>query len=93
MELAIQIFHCDFIRDIFGPLPFRPVVLDPRWRTSTVIDLATAIYEEIAFDRLPILSDALMDAGCDSDEMIKHCRSDWPHVRGCWVVDLCLGRV
>lgn len=79
------------LRDIFGD-PFRPVTLDPRWRTSTVVDLAQAIYDEHAFDRMPILADALMDAGCDSDEMILHCRGDGPHVRGCWVVDLILGK-
>jgi hypothetical protein len=44
------------------------------------------------FERLPILADALMDAGCDSEEVIDHCRSDGPHVRGCWVVDLLTGR-
>ncbi|MCE9531608.1 MAG: hypothetical protein K8T89_10870 [Planctomycetes bacterium] len=81
-----QIISC-----IFGN-PFRPVTIDPRWLTSTVVDLAAAIYEEHAFDRLPILADALMDAGCDSDEIIHHCRGDGPHVRGCWVVDLLLGK-
>jgi hypothetical protein len=67
-------------------------MIDPRWLTSTVVDLARAIYQERAFDRLPVLADALADAGCDSEEIIAHCRSDGPHVRGCWVVDLLLGR-
>ena len=79
------------LRDIFGN-PFRPITLDPRWLTSTVVDLAQAIYNERAFDRMPILSDALMDAGCDSEDIILHCRGDGPHVRGCWVVDLLLGK-
>jgi hypothetical protein len=79
------------LRDIFGN-PFRPITLDPRWLTSTVLDLARLIYDERAFDRLPILADALMDAGCDSEELLKHCRSEGPHVRGCWVVDLILGK-
>jgi hypothetical protein len=77
--------------DIFGN-PFRPVVLDPRWQTSTVLDLARLIYEERAFDRLPILADALMDAGCDNDDILAHCRGNGPHVRGCWVIDLILGK-
>ena len=81
--------HCNLLRDIFGN-PFRPVTIDPRWLTSTVIDLADVIYAERAFDRLPILADALMDAGCDSEEIINHCRGPGPHVRGCWVVDLLL---
>jgi len=67
------------------------IQLDPRWLTSTVVDLATAIKETHAFDRLPVLADALMDAGCDSDEIITHCRGEGPHCRSCWVVDLLLG--
>lgn len=82
---------CETMRDIFGN-PFRPVRLDLRWRTSTVIDLARGIYDERAFERLPILADALQDAGCDEEAIIRHCRSDGPHVRGCWVVDLLLGK-
>jgi len=79
------------LRDIFGN-PFRPIAIDPRWLTSTVVDLASAIYQEKAFDRMPILADALMDAGCDNEEIIAHCRGEGPHVRGCWAVDLLLGK-
>ena len=81
----------DVIRDIFGN-PFRPVTADPAWLTSDVVALATSIYAEKAFDRLPILADALQDAGCDNADVLDHCRSDGPHVRGCWVVDLLLGK-
>jgi hypothetical protein len=77
------------VREIFGN-PFRPVLLDPRWQTSTVVDLARAIYDGRAFDRMPILGDALMDAGCDNENTIAHCRSSGPHVRGCWLVDFVL---
>jgi hypothetical protein len=83
--------QCFLLRDICGD-PFHPVTLDPRWQTSTVIDLGKAMYDERAFDRMPILADALMDAGCDSEEIIAHCRSEGPHVRGCWVVDLLLAK-
>jgi hypothetical protein len=79
------------LRDIFGN-PFRPVTLDPRWLTSSVLDLARVIYDERAFERMPVLADALMDAGCDNDHILVHCRGDSPHVRGCWVVDLLLGK-
>ncbi len=72
--------------------PFRPVTLDPRWLTSTVVDLAQAIYDERAFDRMPILADALTDARCNNEDIIVHCRSEGPHVRGCWIVDLVLGK-
>lgn len=77
-------------RDIFGN-PFRPIAFDPRWRTSTVVDLARTFYDDRAYELLPILADALMDAGCDSEEVIAHCGGG-PHVRGCWVVDGLLGR-
>ena len=58
------------------------MTLDPRWLSATVLDLARTIYDERAFERLPILADALMDAGCDSEEIVNHCRSDLqlPHV-------------
>jgi hypothetical protein len=81
----------DLLRDIFGN-PFRPVSVEPSWLTSTVVALAEGIYQERAFDRLPILADALMDAGCDNADVLGHCRGDGPHVRGCWVVDMLTGR-
>jgi len=65
--------------------------VDP-WLTPTVIALAQAIYDEQAFDRMPVLADALEDAGCANAEILGHCRSPCPHVRGCWVVDLLLKR-
>jgi hypothetical protein len=77
--------------DIFGDA-FRPVVFDPRWRTSDVVGLARAIYDDKAFERMPTLADALLDAGCDEEQVISHCRSDGPHVGGCWAVDLILGK-
>lgn len=79
------------LRDIFGN-PFCPVTVDPIWLTSTVTSLTAVIYAERAFDRMPILADALEDAGCDNIDILSHCRGDGPHVRGCWVVDLLLGK-
>lgn len=84
--------YCDLTRCVFGN-PFRPVELDRRWLTSTVVALSRSVYADRAFDRLPILADALQDAGCDSDSVLSHCRGDGPHTRGCWVVDLLLGKV
>ena len=81
----------DLIRDIFGN-PFRPVVFADSWRSETAVALASAIYADRAFDRLPILADALEEAGCDVPEVLTHCRGPGPHVRGCWVVDLVLGK-
>lgn len=81
-----------FLRDIFGN-PFRPITLNPAWFTPTVLVLANGIYEERAFDRMPILADALQDADCDNDDILKHCRQPSEHVRGCWVVDLLLNKM
>lgn len=81
----------NMLREVFGN-PFRPVVPDPTWLTSDVLLLVRGIYDERAFDRMPILADALQDAGCDNEEVLSHCRGTGPHVRGCWVVDLLLGK-
>jgi hypothetical protein len=83
--------QCELLRDIFGN-PFRQVAFDPRWRSGNTIELGAAICKEKAFERMPILADALMDAGCDDAVILDHCRADTPHVRGCWVVDLVLAR-
>ena len=81
---------CEQFRCVAGN-PFRPVAFDPAWRTETVVALATAIYAERAFDRMPILADALEEAGCDHVDILTHCRGPGPHVCGCWVVDAVLG--
>jgi hypothetical protein len=62
------------------------------WNDGAIYKLAKAIYEERAFDRMPILGNALEDAGCDNADILNHCRAPGPHVRGCWVVDLLLGK-
>jgi hypothetical protein len=86
-----EVRQAELLRDIFGN-PFRPVAFDPRWRSADAVGLARGLYEERAFDRLPLLVDALMDAGCADEQVIGHCRGEGPHVRGCWVVDLVLGK-
>ncbi len=80
------------IADIVGD-PFRTVSVEPSWLASTVVQFAAGVYADRAFDRLPILADALEEAGCDNADMLSHCRGPGPHVRGCWVVDLLLGKV
>ena len=77
------------LRDVFGN-PFRPVPLDPAWRTSDAVALARAMYESRDFAAMPILADALQDAGCEDGAILSHCRGPGPHVRGCFVVDLLL---
>jgi hypothetical protein len=92
------------VRCVFGN-PFQP--LPPKkgkkkwkeslrfwleWNAGAVLALAQAIYNDRAFDRLPILADALEDAGCTEQSILEHCRGGGEHVRGCWVVDLLTGR-
>ncbi|WP_239465732.1 hypothetical protein [Gemmata sp. SH-PL17] len=79
------------LRDIFGN-PFRPVAFSSAWRTPTVLALAAQVYESRDFSAVPILADALQDAGCDNADILDHCRGTGAHVRGCWVVDLVLGK-
>jgi hypothetical protein len=92
---AERIGQSGLLRDITGN-PFRPVTADiPAWLArsgGTIINLARAIYEDRAFDRLPLLADALEDAGCTDADLLAHCRGPGPHFRGCWAVDLILGK-
>jgi hypothetical protein len=82
----------DIVRDIFGN-PFRPVAFAPAWRTDTAVTLARTMYESRDFGAMPILADALQDAGCDNPDILAHCRDTAQvHVRGCWVCDLVLGK-
>jgi hypothetical protein len=86
------------LRDIVGN-PFRPASVSPAWRTPQVVALAQAAYDQRALPsghldiaRLAVLADALEDAGCDNAELLGHLRGEGPHVRGCWAVDLLMGR-
>jgi hypothetical protein len=85
--------QCGLLRDIIAP----PIcaAIQGAWVSSngaTVRGLAEAIYEERAFDRLPILADALEDAGCSDDALLGHLRGPGLHVRGCWPLDLVLAK-
>ncbi|MBP3956655.1 hypothetical protein J8F10_15380 [Gemmata sp. G18] len=83
---------CALLRDIFGN-PFRPVKVNKRWHTGTAVSLARGMYESRDFSAMPILADALQDAGCDNDDILTHCRDPKQvHVRGCWAVDLVLDK-
>lgn len=80
------------LRDIVGN-PFRPVEFDPMWRTDTAQTLARQMYDSRDFGAMPILADALQDAGCENEDVLNHCRdASHVHVRGCWVLDAVLGR-
>jgi hypothetical protein len=87
--------EANLLRDLFGN-PFRPVAIDPSWliwNNGTVTRIAETIYREQAFDRMPILADALEEAGCTNPEMLSHCRQEGAvHARGCWLIDLLLNK-
>ena len=88
---AVQLAQVALARDIFGN-PFRPVMFSYEWRTNTAVLIARQIYESREFSALPVLADALQDAGCDSDDLLAHLRDEKAtHVRGCWALDLVLG--
>jgi hypothetical protein len=91
-ETAELLAQAALMRDIFGPLPFRTITLDRSWLTPAVVQLAQAIYDDRAFDQIPDLAHALHEAGCDNNEIMRHCRGSGPHARGCWVVDMMLGK-
>jgi hypothetical protein len=84
----------DVVRDVVGN-PFRPVAVDPGWLSRNgglVVTIAAAIYEGRTFADMPILADALEDAGCADPDLLDHCRTGGEHHRGCWLIDLLLGK-
>jgi hypothetical protein len=84
---------CDLIRDVFGTLQFHSVSVQSGWRTDTTVALARQMYDSRDFGAMPILADALQDAGCNNADILSHCRdASATHVRGCWVTDLVLGK-
>ena len=86
-----SLFQADMAADVFPVTPSPS--FDPAWRTSTTVGLAQAIYARHAFHDLSILADALQEVGCDTPELLAHCRdTSLTHVRGCWAVDLVLGK-
>jgi hypothetical protein len=90
-ELAAQ--AC-LLRDLFGN-PFRPVTLDPAvltWHGGLLVSMARRMYDSRDFTDMPVLADGLEEAGCSDSDILGHCRSGGEHVRGCWVVDLLLGK-
>jgi hypothetical protein len=97
-ERAARKVLAGFLREIVGN-PFRPPRFEPAWRTSTVMQLAQGIYDSRDFSSMPILADALLDADCDEEPVLRHLRGtelgvkeQASHVRGCWVIELVLGR-
>ena len=82
----------DLFRCVMGN-PFRPVAFVPEWRTPTAVAIARGMYESRDFSGMPVLADALEDAGCSEPAVLGHCRDPKGlHARGCWVVDLVLDR-
>lgn len=92
--LIPQARECAIIRGVFGN-PFQPITIEQAlldWRDGVISKIAKHIYDERSFAELPILADAVEEAGCTNTELLKHLRHPGPHVRGCWALDLLLGR-
>jgi hypothetical protein len=91
---AEHLAQSHLLRDTFGN-PFRPVTVDPAWlawQGGTVVSAAQSVYDEHRFDDLPTLAALLKDAGCTHADLLQHLAAPGPHVRGCWVVDVLLGK-
>jgi hypothetical protein len=86
-----KVQYRSLLPEIWGN-PFLPASFSVAWRTNDAVALARQMYESRDFGAMPILADALQEAGCDNEDILAHCRGDGPHVRGCWVVDLVLGK-
>lgn len=83
--------QCDLVRDLVGPLAFRPISIRSEWKTPRILEIAQGIYDERAFGRMLELGQELHRAGCDERDVLRHCVWDGEHLRGCWVIDLLLG--
>jgi hypothetical protein len=83
--------HAQLIRCVFSS-PCRAATLNDAWLTRSVVELAGTIYERRDFTRLPSLAAMLEEAGCREQAILFHCREEGPHTRGCWPVDLILGK-
>src|SRR5262245_50962282 len=84
--------QADLLRDLVGPLPFRPVAIGQGLRTAEVLALAASIYDDRSWNDMPVLGDALQEAGCTDAEVQAHCHGPVFHARGCWLVDLLLNK-
>lgn len=94
LETCETVCQARLVREIFGN-PFHPLHFCPEWRgvnDGLVIKIAAAIYQDRSWEDMPILADALQDAGCVSTHLLGHLRGPGPHVRGCQVLDQILGK-
>ena len=93
-ELLARARQCDLLRDLFGN-PWRPVVIDPVWLVwngATLAHIARVLHDERRWEDLPVLADALEEAGCSDEAILSHCRAGGEHARGCHVLDALLGK-
>ncbi|OGZ69256.1 MAG: hypothetical protein A3D44_01030 [Candidatus Staskawiczbacteria bacterium RIFCSPHIGHO2_02_FULL_42_22] len=91
---AERLWHTNLVREIFGN-PFRPIAIDSAWlgwNDAAVVRLANSIYNTPSLSGIPILADALEESGCTDTGILEHLRGPGPHFRGCWVLDLLLGK-
>jgi hypothetical protein len=89
---AERAYQCALLRDVLGPAAYAPAPFDPAWRSATAVPIAWAMYADRDFSAMPVLADALEEAGCADPVVLAHCRRPGVHIRGCWVVDALLGK-
>lgn len=81
------------LREVVNPFLLAPLVHSwHSWHDGLLVSMAQQMYDSRDFSDLPILADALEEAGCTNQDILAHCRSGGEHVRGCWVVDLLIGK-
>jgi hypothetical protein len=91
---ALRLVQAGFLKDLFGN-PFRRVKVERSWllwNEGVVLNIVRSFLEQRSFEMLPILADALGDAGCSDPDILNHCREPGEHVRGCWLIDALLGK-
>jgi len=84
-------YQAELLRCVVGN-PFRPALLDPSLITPKIRAMSQTIYEDRRYEDLPLLVDELEDAGCDNADLLTHLRGPGPHTRGCWALDILLGK-
>jgi hypothetical protein len=84
-----DLHSADLVRDVFGN-PFQSAEIAPAWRTEVVVAMARGMIDRGDYFPMPVLADALEDAGCANEAVLSHCRGPGPHVRGCWVLEAVL---
>ncbi len=89
-HIPLDLHSADLVREVFGNPIRKCPEFNPAWRTENVVQLTRHAHAEGDFSALPVLADALEEAGCDRADVLDHLRQREPHARGCWAIELVL---